>query len=100
MRVRLVRLTEMLRTWLALLFGGLGCGGGHAMPDAEVIADAPPLDAFVPPVEFPLASVEHGIAYTASITIGGTQTFALDVDTGSTTLGVAASLCSACGVTP
>ncbi len=88
----------MSRTWLALLL--LGCGGGTAMPDAEIIIDAQPLDAFVPAVEFPLTSVEDGVAYTASITIGGTQTFALDVDTGSTTLGVAATVCAGCGVTP
>jgi hypothetical protein len=41
--------------------------------------------------------------YTASVTIGGTQTFQLAVDTGSTTLAVAGSACPSCaeaGVAP
>jgi len=48
---------------------------------------------------FPLKSVQGGIAYTASVKIG-TQVFDLDTDTGSTTLGVAASACTTCNVTP
>ncbi len=35
-------------------------------------------------------------SYTASITIGGTQTFQLVLDTGSTTMGVASSSCTDC----
>lgn len=49
--------------------------------------------------EFPLKSVQGGVAYTVAMKIG-TQTFDLDTDTGSTTLGVAASACTTCGVTP
>jgi hypothetical protein len=37
--------------------------------------------------------------YTAAVTVG-TQTFEMALDTGSTTLGVASSDCSSCGVTP
>jgi hypothetical protein len=49
--------------------------------------------------EFPLKSVQGGIAYTVSVKIG-TQMFDLDTDTGSTTLGVAATACTTCNVTP
>jgi len=45
---------------------------------------------------FPLTSVQGGIAYTVKVTIGGGQTFDLDIDTGSTTLGVAATSCTSC----
>jgi hypothetical protein len=41
-----------------------------------------------------------GIGYTIGTTIGGSQQFQLLVDTGSTTLGVAESGCSSCGVSP
>jgi hypothetical protein len=38
--------------------------------------------------------------YLASVSIGGTQTFRLAIDTGSTTLGVASSKCTDCAVSP
>ena len=92
------------------LLVGVGCnsnnGGGPdaTSPDAHK-HDAPVLDAPLdaPPEnlgsDFPLESI-GAIAYAASITIGDGQTFELDVDTGSTTLGVAGSTCSSCMVTP
>jgi hypothetical protein len=47
----------------------------------------------------PLTSCQ-GVAYTAPVTLGGSQTFQLVIDTGSSSLGVASSTCSNCGVTP
>ena len=73
---------------------GSSDGGNHGV-------DAAPADT-----GFPLAAVSGGIAYTASIMIGSNGPFALDVDTGSTTLGVAGSTCvdtassGNCGVSP
>ena len=69
--------------------------------DAPKAIDAPPDGGSISSevAEFPLKSVQGGVAYTVSIKIG-TQTFDLDTDTGSTTLGVAASACTTCGVTP
>ena len=48
---------------------------------------------------FDLQSI-GAIAYGAQITIGDGQTFSLDVDTGSTTLGVAGATCNELMVTP
>jgi Eukaryotic aspartyl protease len=42
---------------------------------------------------------ELGGVYVAGITIGGTEEFQVMIDTGSTTLGVASSKCTSCGVT-
>jgi hypothetical protein len=41
----------------------------------------------------------QGLAFTADVSVGG-QDFQMIVDTGSTSLGVASSMCSGCGVTP
>src|SRR5580704_2131948 len=65
------------------------CGGGNDGPKN----DGPP------PPAYPL----NGIAsfeYTLNITVGGSQTFDVVLDTGSTTLGIASSACSTCDVTP
>jgi hypothetical protein len=92
------------------------CGGkvenpGAPLPDAATapITDAtippthPPADASEPPpasslVAVPLSSCVPSV-YTATVSIGGSQSFQLSVDTGSTTLGVASTGC-ACGVSP
>ncbi len=78
------------------------CGGASKgdTPDAtNAGADAAPPDA-VPGnyATIPL-STPDGSFYTAMITVG-TQVFAVDVDTGSTTTGIASSACTSCGVTP
>jgi hypothetical protein len=66
-----------------------------AAPDATAV-DAP---AGPTATAIPLTSPD-GSFYTANIDIGS-QTFALDVDTGSTTIGVAGATCSACtGISP
>jgi len=49
-------------------------------------------------VDVPLTGCSAA-AYAAPVTIGS-QTFALELDTGSTTLAVAASTCATCGVAP
>lgn len=40
------------------------------------------------------------VGYSAQVTLGGSQTFAMSIDTGSTTTGVAATDCSNCDVSP
>jgi len=79
--------------------GGSSNGGG---PDAAPSADAPPStpDASTTPgvAAIPLSSPD-GTLYTAQLTIG-TQQFAMVVDTGSTTAGVAGADCTGCNVTP
>jgi hypothetical protein len=73
-----------------------GCGGGGddgAGPDAA----GPPDGVIAITLTTP-----DGTFYTAPVKVG-TQVFAMDVDTGSTTTGVAASTCSTCtgaGVSP
>jgi hypothetical protein len=62
------------------------CGGGGS-------SSSPPSTGFA------LTSIED-LSYTANITVGGSQTFDVIIDTGSTTLGLAGSTCSNCGVTP
>jgi hypothetical protein len=56
-------------------------------------------DSGPPSTAFALTSIE-GISYTANVTVGGSQTFDVIVDTGSTTLAVAGASCSDCNVTP
>ncbi|HEY1553604.1 MAG TPA: pepsin-like aspartic protease [Kofleriaceae bacterium] len=85
----------------------------HDQPDARQADAAPPRpDAATPdgqnaaepqlpagsPVAIPLASVA-ALTYTGTLAFGG-QHQAVIVDTGSTSLGVAASACTNCGVTP
>jgi hypothetical protein len=60
--------------------------GDPGLPDGAIVTV--PLFSCVPTI------------YTAAVTIGSAQTFQLLVDTGSTTLGVAASSCTSCGVEP
>jgi hypothetical protein len=68
------------------------CGGAAASPDA------PPADAGVPVV--PLVTRSGGLGYTVDTAIGD-QTFALQIDSGSTTLAVAAATCTTCtGISP
>jgi hypothetical protein len=86
-----------------LLAFTVGCGSSaDSGPDAAGThaPDAERPDAGANVKAFPLTSVDQGIAYTAKVTVGGTQTFNLDVDTGSTSIGVAQTTCSSCGVTP
>jgi Eukaryotic aspartyl protease len=52
-----------------------------------------------PPPALPLKSAA-GIAYTLNVTVGGSQTFDVTLDTGSTTLGIAGASCSDCNVSP
>ncbi|MHB8416922.1 MAG: pepsin-like aspartic protease [Myxococcales bacterium] len=40
------------------------------------------------------------LGYNAPVTVGGTQTFQMTIDTGSTDTAVALSTCSSCGVSP
>ena len=71
--------------------------GGPADEDAAVDAAEEP-EAGPTLVTVPLYACVPAI-YTAGTTIGG-QDFQLTVDTGSTTLGVAASTCTSCGTSP
>jgi hypothetical protein len=82
--------------------GQAGADGHSPMdgdvPDGEPVAQDAAVDAAVLAVA--LTACPEG-DYAAPVTIGGTQTFSLVVDTGSTTLGVASSQCTTCdGVTP
>jgi cathepsin D len=62
--------------------------------------DSGPQNDGPPPPAYPLIE-EQNAAYTVNITIGGGQSFDVTVDTGSTTLAIAASTCANCtGVTP
>jgi len=71
----------------------------HNGPDAPPAVDAPKPDAPVPDVAaIPLMSPD-GTFYTAATQIGG-QSFAMVVDTGSSTAAVAGTPCTACAVTP
>ncbi len=91
----------------------IGCSSTHKNPGGDdqgtpdapqgMHADAaPPADA--PVVDngsgLPLTTTGDGVAYFAKVTLGGNQDFWLDVDTGSTTLGVASTACTTCNVTP
>lgn len=90
-----------------LVFGCSSAGtpnNNQPTPDAPTsnMADAAMADA---PDQtggsgLPLKTVGDGVAYFAKVTLGGTQDFWLDVDTGSTTLGVASSTCTSCNITP
>ena len=74
--------------------GGTGDDGGGGGPEGgPVVVDAGP-----PGTAVQLYYCLGGV-YTATTTIG-TQDFELNIDTGSTSLGVAGSTCSTCGVTP
>src|SRR6476619_5679141 len=76
----------------------LACGDNQkqaSSPDAAATPDAASNVGTAIPLTTP-----DGSFYTAMVTIGS-QMFALDVDTGSTTVGVAGASCSACtGISP
>jgi hypothetical protein len=78
-----------------------GSGSGSGAPDAST----PKPDAgtmISPPVGLTAVPLNVCVPseYTVSVTLGGSQTFEMALDTGSTTLGVAASTCTNCGVSP
>jgi hypothetical protein len=81
--------------------GGMDTGSGKETgPGDAGIADGSPKEAG-PPIALALSGCYT--AHTVPVTIGGSQVFALNVDTGSSTLGVAAQGCTECaeaGVTP
>ena len=74
-------------------------GGAGSTGDSPADAAAEALPETAPRFAVPLFSC-GGIGYTIGTTIGGSQQFQLLVDTGSTTLGVAETGCSSCGVSP
>lgn len=108
-------------TAIAAFFLGVTACGGTASSNGEVatrgararsaaagpdagVPDARAMEAgaasCVSCVAIPLFSCTPAV-YTAAVTIGGTQNFQLAIDTGSTTLAVAAASCSNCsGVEP
>ena len=102
-----------MKSRLGALILVAACGGGGggnnqppvdappAHPDAPSTPDATPDAPPVPTgtVAITLKSLD-ALAYTAPLTLGGTQHQDVIVDTGSSSLGVAASGCSNCGVTP
>jgi hypothetical protein len=81
-----------------LLSAAAGCGGSsHSSPDGATIDAAP--DAFKSSVEaIPLTTPDSSY-YNVTLMMGA-GTFALDLDTGSTSVGVAGTTCTGCGVTP
>lgn len=87
-----------------LVFALAACGGSdHATPDSNTKIDAAPDAAPAWPgvVAIPLTSPD-GSFWGPQVTVG-TQTFMMDLDTGSTTIGVAGATCTSCntvGVSP
>jgi len=80
----------MFRKFALLATGALAACGGDKGPQN----DGPP------PTAYPLNN-EQNSAITVNITVGGTQTFDVVLDTGSTTLALAGAGCSNCtDVTP
>ncbi len=67
----------------------------HADAESDTGADA----SVVVPIVVPLSACAD-LSYTSPVTIGGTQTFQMTIDTGSTTLGVASNNCTNCDVLP
>ena len=70
--------------------------GTDASPQADAGTDAGPL---VVPIAVPLYACQS-MSYTSLVTIGGTQTFQMTLDTGSSTMGVASNNCTNCNVLP
>jgi hypothetical protein len=86
---------------VAIAFAACGNNNNnqHNGPDAPPMVDAAKPDAPLPGVAaIPLMSPD-GTFYTAATTIGA-QSFAMVVDTGSTTAAVAGTSCTTCAVTP
>jgi len=83
---------------LALLLAALAaCGPSDITGTSD---DGGTHDAAKPAATgFPLTSQEGGLTYSVAITVGGQQ-FQVITDTGSTTLGIAGSTCTGCGVSP
>jgi hypothetical protein len=78
---------------------GPDAGGDAAAQVDAAPADASPLGLFTIPLATPTGQ-DQGMLYTASLTASG-ATFQLDLDSGSTTTGVAAASCTSCtGLTP
>jgi hypothetical protein len=75
-------------------------GGGLGASDAAPGSDGGPPDDGGPTADSGLIAIPllacDPVVYAAEITIGGSQTFQLVLDTGSTTLAVAAAGCSSC----
>jgi hypothetical protein len=93
----------------AAVLAGCGSGSPQAPADASLLdggaaSDAPGADAGpdgLVPAAIPLAAC--GPMYTATVTLGGSQSFVMITDTGSSTTAVAAAGCTACasdGITP
>jgi hypothetical protein len=91
----------------------IGPGSSLSTPDSGDVADSGPLqDSGVPTVSIavPLTRCPspvissfglNGPLYTAKVSVGGSQTFQMLVDTGSSEMGVASSSCTDCmGVSP
>jgi hypothetical protein len=72
--------------------------GDAGAPEADALDEGPAPWPDGAVVAIPLSGCTQA-SYTAAVTIGS-QSFALLLDTGSTTLGVAAEGCTDCGVTP
>ena len=72
------------------------CGdGGHDTVDAG----PPPPDALVIGVEAIPLTTPDASYYNVALTFGGSQQFEMDLDTGSTSIAVAGTACTTCGVT-
>ncbi len=81
-----------------ILLSAAACGNSsNGSPDGLTV-DAKP-DAFELGVEAIPLTTPDGSYYNVSLMMGA-GTFALDLDTGSTSVGVAGSTCTGCGVTP
>ncbi|MBV8761085.1 MAG: hypothetical protein JO257_27565 [Deltaproteobacteria bacterium] len=87
----------MLRRVLLLSLATAACGGDeHAKPDAPVTPDAP---SFTGVFAIPLTTPDQ--SFWGPLLAIGSQSFMMDLDTGSTTTGVAAMGCTQCtGITP
>ena len=87
----------MKTTWIALGALAAGCGGDDNgdNPTVDAAIDAPvvPVGAVLP------LTTPDGSFYAVTLTMNNVG-YALDLDTGSTTIGVAATACSGCPVTP
>jgi len=68
---------------------------------AACSSDSGPQNDGPPPPAYPMIN-EQNAAYTVNVTVGGAQSFDVTVDTGSTTLAIAAAACGGqcTGVTP
>jgi len=81
-----------------LLSAAAACGNSsHNSPDGPAVDAAP--DAFKVGVQAIPLTTPDGTYYNVALAMGA-GTFALDLDTGSTSVGVAGSTCTGCGVTP